>query len=174
MAIMESQRHIIETGGYGRPVNDGDDGENGEEEEGVGVSDHAKKRFKYFQYSPQEKEYKQEIESMNDITHGNNVKEIKCTKRMEQKQAQKHIFKKMDDDSSKSCCVCLSDYEAGEFVCQLPCGHVYHSSCITSWCAHHVTCPLCNFDLERGCTTEEEEEENHDDAAGDGNSTNCT
>ena len=46
------------------------------------------------------------------------------------------------------CSICLSEYEDGEALTQLPCNHVYHEECIHSWTANHTKCPLCNYELE--------------------------
>ena len=36
----------------------------------------------------------------------------------------------------KDCCsICLTDFDAGELVTQLPCTHVYHQPCINLWYA---------------------------------------
>lgn len=56
------------------------------------------------------------------------------------------------------CSICLSEYENGETLLQLPCQHLYHDDCINSWTANHTKCPLCNFDLE--AATEGSAEEN--------------
>mmetsp|Transcript_29364 Transcript_29364/g.47405 ORF Transcript_29364/g.47405 Transcript_29364/m.47405 type:complete len:909 (+) Transcript_29364:124-2850(+) len=48
---------------------------------------------------------------------------------------------------SAVCSVCLGEYTDGEDVRMLPCCHLYHKSCIDTWLAHHVTCPLCKRDL---------------------------
>jgi len=55
-----------------------------------------------------------------------------------------------DDDEEPSCSICLCEYENGETVTKLPCNHIYHESCITSWTESHVRCPLCNYDLMTG------------------------
>jgi len=49
-----------------------------------------------------------------------------------------------------SCSICLCEYEKGETITQLPCGHLYHNSCLDAWTKNHVRCPLCNFDLMTG------------------------
>jgi len=46
-----------------------------------------------------------------------------------------------------ACSICLCEYEEGETLSKLPCGHIYHDNCITAWVERHVRCPLCNFDL---------------------------
>lgn len=111
LAIMESQRHILETGGYGRP---------GGEEEGqmTGVSEDTKIKWDAFEYNV------------------NDPKVKKCADLKPHK------------NEDPSCCICLCEYEEGEMLNQLGCGHVYHKECIDSWCQHHTRCPLCNLDLE--------------------------
>ncbi len=56
-----------------------------------------------------------------------------------------------DEEEAPSCCICLCEYEKGEKLYQLQCGHVYHADCINSWCSNHVRCCLCNFDLDQNC-----------------------
>lgn len=60
---------------------------------------------------------------------------------------EKALLKK-DDDDELTCSICLCEYEPGERMVRLPCGHVYHEDCISSWTRNHVRCPLCNLDLE--------------------------
>jgi len=45
-------------------------------------------------------------------------------------------------DGDAMCSVCLSDYEAHEQCVRLPCGHVYHASCILMWLQRSEVCPL--------------------------------
>lgn len=53
-----------------------------------------------------------------------------------------------DSDESPSCTICLGEYEDGDELVRLPCGHCYHNECIGAWTAEHSKCPLCNLDLE--------------------------
>lgn len=50
--------------------------------------------------------------------------------------------------SDSGCCICLGEYEKGEYLCELPCGHLFHKECIGDWCENHQRCPLCNINLE--------------------------
>ncbi len=45
----------------------------------------------------------------------------------------------------EACCVCLTDYEAGDVLTTLPCNHVFHPPCIAAWLARKAVCPLCNI-----------------------------
>ncbi|CAJ1931934.1 unnamed protein product [Cylindrotheca closterium] len=56
--------------------------------------------------------------------------------------------KSMGDDEEPHCSICLCEYEEKDDLVCLPCGHVYHGDCISSWCSNHQRCPLCNLDLE--------------------------
>mmetsp|Transcript_2747 Transcript_2747/g.3595 ORF Transcript_2747/g.3595 Transcript_2747/m.3595 type:complete len:183 (+) Transcript_2747:93-641(+) len=46
-----------------------------------------------------------------------------------------------------ACCICLEDFEEGEGVGNLLCGHGFHLPCIRQWLFHHCTCPLCNAQI---------------------------
>lgn len=46
-----------------------------------------------------------------------------------------------------TCSICLCEYEKGDKLVSLPCKHVFHEDCITSWTDHNTRCPLCNADL---------------------------
>ena len=41
------------------------------------------------------------------------------------------------------CSVCLVEYENGEVISQLPCGHAFHEQCIVEWLQIQAICPLC-------------------------------
>ncbi|KAK9149338.1 hypothetical protein Scep_008095 [Stephania cephalantha] len=56
-----------------------------------------------------------------------------------------------DDDEEKyyylcRCIVCMEDIkndEEGKEGKLMPCRHVYHANCISTWLSLHDTCPLC-------------------------------
>tara|TARA_B100000900_G_C20430995_1_gene654978 strand:- start:279 stop:743 length:465 start_codon:yes stop_codon:yes gene_type:complete len=52
------------------------------------------------------------------------------------------VYKKKDCD--ESCCVCLMDFENGEFVdvCD-GCGCVNHHDCMNEWVKRKIECPTC-------------------------------
>lgn len=46
-----------------------------------------------------------------------------------------------------TCPICLQQIEAVEVVRKTPCTHVFHSSCLDSWCLKNLNCPVCRSDL---------------------------
>mmetsp|Transcript_13955 Transcript_13955/g.30522 ORF Transcript_13955/g.30522 Transcript_13955/m.30522 type:complete len:360 (-) Transcript_13955:118-1197(-) len=118
LAIMESQRHMME-GGYGNP-----DGH----EQTPGVSDEAKTRWKNFQWNACGEKGDKKGEYGAVPTKG--LDHVAC------------------EDVEHQCSICLCEYEEDEKLVRLPCGHVFHADCIDSWTRNHTRCPLCNLDLE--------------------------
>ncbi|KAL9246750.1 hypothetical protein vseg_020246 [Gypsophila vaccaria] len=47
------------------------------------------------------------------------------------------------------CCICLSAYEDGVELRELPCGHHFHSTCVEKWLYINSTCPLCKYDISK-------------------------
>ncbi|KAK8479873.1 hypothetical protein V6N11_072861 [Hibiscus sabdariffa] len=43
------------------------------------------------------------------------------------------------------CCICLSAYDDGVELRELPCGHHFHCACVDKWLHINATCPLCNM-----------------------------
>jgi hypothetical protein len=120
LAIMESQRQMMQ-GGYGHP-----DGERGQTR---GVSEEARAKWKKITYK-----------SSRDKNESNNGSYGSV--------AQGDATKPGSGDEEPHCSICLGEYEEGEELSTLPCGHIYHDECIGSWCSNHTRCPLCNTDLE--------------------------
>lgn len=48
---------------------------------------------------------------------------------------------------SQECCICLSAYEDGSELRELPCGHHFHCMCLDKWLCINATCPLCKFNI---------------------------
>lgn len=52
-------------------------------------------------------------------------------------------------EADQTCTVCLSDFERGDKVRRLFCGHDFHRECVDGWLARSSTCPLrCKIDLQ--------------------------
>ncbi|GAB5362488.1 hypothetical protein AAMO2058_000801200 [Amorphochlora amoebiformis] len=47
----------------------------------------------------------------------------------------------------EKCLVCQCEYEKGEVLKILPCGHAFHNGCISHWLLDHPQCPLCKRDI---------------------------
>ncbi|CAN8293929.1 unnamed protein product [Cochlearia groenlandica] len=55
------------------------------------------------------------------------------------------------------CCICLSAYEDGTELRELPCGHHFHCSCVDKWLYINATCPLCKYNILKSSNLEREE-----------------
>jgi hypothetical protein len=51
-------------------------------------------------------------------------------------------FLELPEDNSL-CSICISDYDEGDDLRQLNCGHHYHVACIDEWLRKNAKCPLC-------------------------------
>ncbi|KAJ0946125.1 putative transcription factor C2H2 family [Helianthus annuus] len=51
------------------------------------------------------------------------------------------------DEPGSVCVICKDNVCVGSVVNRLPCGHVYHPSCIVPWLNARNTCPLCRYEL---------------------------
>ena len=55
----------------------------------------------------------------------------------------------IDEDIDENCCpICLVEYEEGDEIRCLPCGHEFHKSCVDSWLANNASCPSCRHSLQ--------------------------
>ncbi|KAK6789397.1 hypothetical protein RDI58_013196 [Solanum bulbocastanum] len=43
------------------------------------------------------------------------------------------------------CSICMEEFEAEIGAKQVPCGHLFHSSCLKNWLSLRKSCPLCRF-----------------------------
>ena len=53
-----------------------------------------------------------------------------------------------EDEATKECCICFSEFSVGDEVSRLPCGHIFHKECIAKWLRKKCTCPQCRWELE--------------------------
>ncbi|KAL2480049.1 RING-H2 finger protein ATL52 [Abeliophyllum distichum] len=71
--------------------------------------------------------------------------------------------KEVGEEDDFECSVCLSVFEEGEEIRQLPnCKHCFHAPCIDMWLYSHLDCPLCRSAVEppvlRWCSVTEQSE----------------
>jgi hypothetical protein len=60
-------------------------------------------------------------------------------------------------DEDAECCICLSAYDDGVELRQLPCGHHFHCTCVDKWLHINATCPLCKYNILKSTQHGEEE-----------------
>ena len=66
-------------------------------------------------------------------------------------------YKYKKGDQEEYCVVCLSKYEEGEEVRELPrCKHSFHAPCIDKWFLSHLHCPLCRAPVDRNVVARSE------------------
>ncbi|RZB53611.1 E3 ubiquitin-protein ligase At1g63170-like [Glycine soja] len=63
----------------------------------------------------------------------------------ESETAAEHVIALEDAE----CCICLSAYDNGAELRELPCNHHFHCTCIDKWLLINATCPLCKFNILR-------------------------
>lgn len=54
---------------------------------------------------------------------------------------------KEDLSTYDECAICLSQYEEGEQVKEVPCHHAFHVDCIDKWLNMSNFCPVCKYEL---------------------------
>ncbi|GAA0169047.1 hypothetical protein LIER_23611 [Lithospermum erythrorhizon] len=55
------------------------------------------------------------------------------------------------------CCICLSAYDDGAELRELPCGHHFHSTCVDKWLFINATCPLCKYNITQSLSSSSQE-----------------
>ncbi|CAI9775142.1 unnamed protein product [Fraxinus pennsylvanica] len=59
----------------------------------------------------------------------------------------KEMEYKKDGIEVESCTICLEEISIGSVVSTLPCRHVFHGDCISSWLKRSHYCPICRFEM---------------------------
>ncbi|KAI5428848.1 hypothetical protein KIW84_033735, partial [Lathyrus oleraceus] len=82
------------------------------------------------------------------------IKEFK--KEGDAQESSRGVMMECDSDSASEhiialedaeCCICLSAYDDGTELRELPCNHHFHCTCIDKWLLINATCPLCKFNI---------------------------
>ncbi|KAG7956685.1 hypothetical protein I3843_11G135700 [Carya illinoinensis] len=64
-----------------------------------------------------------------------------------------HVLSQEDAE----CCICLSTYDDGVELRELPCGHHFHCACVDKWLYINATCPLCKYNILKSSSHAQEE-----------------
>ncbi|XVF62445.1 hypothetical protein PTKIN_Ptkin09bG0008400 [Pterospermum kingtungense] len=59
------------------------------------------------------------------------------------------VGKTVVEGSGKDCSICLEELAVGSEEACLPCSHVFHDLCITTWLNKKKRCPCCRFELSK-------------------------
>jgi E3 ubiquitin-protein ligase RNF115/126 len=44
----------------------------------------------------------------------------------------------------QGCIICISGFVMGDIIMTIPCSHVFHMDCLTTWLMINGVCPLCS------------------------------
>jgi hypothetical protein len=113
--------------------------------------DAVRTRFPAFYYNPEDSEFQS-----NDHHQQQQQQPLIDSGKEAAAVGHQHKYNQLSDE----CTICLDDFSPGDRCRELPCGHVFHSTCIARWLIERsAVCPLCKLDL-----FEEEEEDETDEA----------
>ncbi|MFS7998298.1 putative transcription factor C2H2 family [Helianthus anomalus] len=80
-------------------------------------------------------------ERIGDVNTG--LSEEVILKSMKQR---KHIaFMAISAQNLEPCCICQEEYDTGDNIGSLDCGHDFHTDCIKQWLAQKNICPICKM-----------------------------
>ncbi|CAI9294579.1 unnamed protein product [Lactuca saligna] len=58
----------------------------------------------------------------------------------------KHIaFMPISNQNLEPCCICQEEYDTGDNIGNLDCGHDFHTDCIKQWLSQKNICPICKM-----------------------------
>ena len=56
--------------------------------------------------------------------------------------------KELKDVDDRCCPICILNFEENDKLVMLPCSHLFHTRCVTTWLSkHQASCPLCKRDI---------------------------
>jgi len=55
----------------------------------------------------------------------------------------------MFSQSDSECTICFEDYQIGDIIVKLKCGHQLHKQCAKEWLSENPTCPVCRMNVLR-------------------------
>lgn len=66
---------------------------------------------------------------------------------LEQIQNELPVFTPTPECLLEDCIICMGKFQAQDLIRLLPCFHKFHVSCIDTWLASTVSCPVCKSDI---------------------------
>lgn len=60
-----------------------------------------------------------------------------------------YLEENQDENSQRTCMICLGEFEDGEQLKKLPCSHQFHCGCVEEWLKRSVECPICKHNVDR-------------------------
>ncbi|KAF5734832.1 E3 ubiquitin-protein ligase [Tripterygium wilfordii] len=66
-------------------------------------------------------------------------------------------FERTLSPEDAECCICLSAYDDGVELRELPCRHHFHCACVDKWLYLNATCPLCKYNILKSTSQDREE-----------------
>lgn len=89
------------------------------------------------------------IQSMNNNQPQGNppASKVSLDKLKKFKMTQEYCKKDKEKLEYPTCSICLMDVAQDQDAVLVPCGHIFHESCIIQWFTLHNSCPVCRFEL---------------------------
>lgn len=84
------------------------------------------------------------------IGHKQEQERIRCERKLKRIQEERDRAKQSQKTyESKSCPICLEEFQPETKTRLLACGHKYCEPCLTKWLEDHATCPICRQSADR-------------------------
>lgn len=61
---------------------------------------------------------------------------------------------KAQDQSQRTCTICLEDFKRGDDILTVPCLHKYHAACISDWFDRSDLCPVCKASVKQSANVD--------------------
>jgi len=84
-----------------------------------------------------------------DLLHGRRTRRQAGVSETVRKTFHSYVFGINSNQTCQddACSICLVSYSTGDEIMQMPCGHIFHRPCISTWMNGHSDCPLCKANL---------------------------
>ncbi len=89
------------------------------------------------------------MESMQNQPSGSPPTSKEAIQKLKKFKMNSEFCKKSDKGKLEcpDCSICLTEIEIEQDTLLIPCGHMFHDSCILKWLDSHSTCPVCRYEL---------------------------